>query len=352
MSVRRGLRAAPFALMLALLGVALFGAAVVAVAVGAIDIPLGRAARIVLLGLIGSPTGVDQAEPDALIIWAVRAPRVIVAALVGAGLAVAGVQMQGLFQNPMASPDVVATSTGAALGAVLSIVWGLAQQSTLWLPAFSFVGALVSLATVYTLTTRRGRTPIAMLLLSGVALNALLGAIMAFLVTLHWVRYEVAQEVLFWLQGGLSNRTWTHVWMAAPLIVVGLGISLVFARDLDLFLTGEETAASLGVETERVKRGVLVVAALLTGAAVAVSGVVGFVGLIVPHAVRLVVGPSHRRVVPASALAGATFLVVADIAARTLHRPEEIALGVITACCGAPFFLWLLTKYRREVGYL
>jgi iron complex transport system permease protein len=252
----------------------------------------------------------------------------------------------------MASPDVIATSTGGALGAVASIIWGFAQQSMFWLPGFAFVGALVSLFVVYGLTTRRGRTPVAMLLLAGVAINAFLGAIIQFLVTLNFVRYEVAQQVLFWMQGGLDNRTWTHVWMAAPPIVLGLVISFVLARELDLFLSGEDTAASLGVETERVKRGVLVVAALLTGTSVAVSGIVGFVGLIVPHAVRLVVGPSHRRVVPASALVGATFLILADIAARTLHRPEEISLGVITACCGAPFFLWLLARYRREVGYL
>jgi iron complex transport system permease protein len=322
---------------------------VLAVATGAIDIPVGRAARIVALGLFG---GSASGDADALIIWAVRAPRIIVAALVGAALAVAGVQMQGLFQNPMASPDVVATSTGGALGAVLSIVWGLAERSIIWLPAFSFAGALASLVVVYVLTTRRGRTPIAMLLLAGVAINALLGAMMSFVITLNWVRYEVAQEVLFWAQGGLGNRTWAHVWMAAPPVIAGLVLSLVLARDLDLFLSGEETAASLGVETERVKRSVLVLAALLTGTAVAVSGIVGFVGLIVPHAVRLVVGPSHVRVVPASALAGATFLVLADLVARTIHRPEEIALGVITASCGAPFFLWLLSRYRREVGYL
>jgi iron complex transport system permease protein len=351
MTLGARLRAAPFALTLACLSGALAVAIIVGVALGAIDIPLGTAARIVVRGLLGGQ-GDDPADPQALIIWAVRAPRVIVAALVGAALAVAGVQMQGLFQNPMASPDVVATSTGAALGAVASIIWGLAQRSIVWLPAFAFLGALVSLTVVYVLTTRRGRTPVAVLLLSGVAINALLGAMIAFLVTLHFVRYEVAQEVLFWMQGGLDNRTWTHVWMAAPPILAGLAISLVLARDLDLFLSGEDTAASLGVEIERVKRGVLVVAALLTGASVAVSGIVGFVGLIVPHAVRLVVGPSHRRVVPASAIAGATFLIAADIVARTMHRPEEIALGVITASCGAPFFLWLLSRYRREVGYL
>jgi iron complex transport system permease protein len=277
---------------------------------------------------------------------------VIVAALVGAALAVAGAQMQGLFQNPMASPDVIATSSGGALGAVLAIVLGLAQQSMLWLPVFAFGGALASLAAVYALTTRRGRTPIAMLLLSGVAVNALLGALISFVITVHWVRYEVAQEVMFWLLGGLDSRTWTHVWIAAVPILTGLAASSLFARELDLLLTGEETAASLGVEVERVKRVVLCLAALLTGTAVAVSGTIGFVGLIVPHVVRLFVGPSHGLVLAGSALLGAAFLIGADLVARTVHRPEEIGLGIVTACCGAPFFLYLLIRFRREVGYL
>jgi iron complex transport system permease protein len=276
----------------------------------------------------------------------------VVAVLVGAALAVAGAQMQGLFQNPMASPDIIATSAGAALGAVLALVLGVAQQSVLWLPILAFAGALASLFVVYTLTTRGGRTPVAMLLLAGVALSTLLAAITSFLITIHWVRVEVAQEVVFWLLGGLDSRTWTHVWLAGVPIALGLAAALAVARDLDLFLSGEEAAASLGVDVERVKRAVLVIAALLTGAAVAVSGIVGFVGLIVPHAVRLLVGPAHRRVVPMTALVGATFLVLADLVARTALTPHEISLGVVTACCGAPLFLWLLLRYRREVGYL
>src|SRR6266545_2532501 len=223
--------------------------------------------------------------------------------------------MQGLFQNPMASPDVIATSSGAALGAVLAIALGFAQLSLFWLPLWAFAGALVSLVLVYSLTTRGGHTPIAMLLLAGVALNALVGALIAFVVTLHGVRFEVAQEILFWVMGGLDSRLWTHVWICAPCIAVGVVVSLLFARELDLFLAGEETAASLGVDVQRVKRVVLVTAALLTGAAVAVSGVIGFVGLVVPHVVRLLVGPAHRRVIPASGLIGATFLVLTDLLA-------------------------------------
>lgn len=336
--------------VLVILGVALMVAVIVGVAIGSVSIDPRRAARLLLAAATG--TAGEAGDPEATILWVIRLPRVLVAALVGAALAVAGAQMQGIFQNPMASPDVIGTSTGGALGAVVSLVVGLGQASVFWLPAFAFAGALASLGTVYAITTYRGRTPVAMLLLAGVAINALLGAMTSFLVTLTWVRYEVAQEVIFWMLGGLDSRTWVHLWMAAPPLLFGLIAAMVLARDLDLFLSGEETAASLGLDVERAKWRVLAVAALLTGVSVAVSGVIGFVGLIVPHAVRLLVGPAHARVIPASALAGAVFLILADLVARTALRPEEISLGIITAACGAPFFLWLLLRYRREVGSL
>jgi iron complex transport system permease protein len=330
-----------------LLGVSI----VIAIAIGSTHIPAGTVVRVLAAKLLPfAHLPVD--ETDTILIWIVRTPRVLVAALVGAALAIAGAQMQGLFQNPMASPDVIATSSGAAFGAVLTIAFGFAQISLLWLPFGAFVGALASLAIVYALTTRGGRTTIAILLLAGVALNSLIGAMIAFTLTLHSVRFEIAQEILFWVMGGLNSRLWIHVWISAPCIIFGIIVALVFARDLDLFLAGEETAASLGIDVQRVKRVVLVTAALLTSAAVAVSGVIGFVGLIVPHVVRLIVGPAHRRVIPASGLIGATFLVLTDLVARTVHPPEEVALGIITAGIGAPFFLYLLVKQRREVGYL
>jgi iron complex transport system permease protein len=233
---------------------------------------------------------------------------------------------------------------------VLAIVLGLAAAHVAWLPALACLGAALSLAVIYTLTTRRGRTPVAMLLLAGVALNALLSAITALVISLSWVRYEVAQEVIFWLMGGLDDRTWTHVWLATPLVAIGIAAAIALARDLDLFTTGEEAAATLGVDVERAKQRVLAVAALLSGTAVAVCGVIGFVGLIVPHGVRLVVGPSHRRLIPTAAIAGAIFVVAADLVARTALAPIEIRLGIVTGICGAPFFLWLLSRYRREIG--
>jgi iron complex transport system permease protein len=341
-------RRPPFGSVVAMLGAALAVVAIVAIGVGAVSIPPGRVLTL-LASAWSSPWVGPTADPDLVILMAIRVPRVLVAALVGAALAVAGAQMQGLFRNAMAAPDVIATSTGAALGAVLALVLGFAQAHIAWLPLFACVGAAGSLAAIYGLTTRRGRTPVSMLLLAGVALNSLLAAATAFVISLSWVRYEVAQEVIFWLMGGLDDRTWAHVWMAAPPIVVALAVAMVLARDLDLFSTGEDSAVALGLDVERAKVRVLAVAAVLTGTSVAVCGAIGFVGLIVPHAVRLVVGPAHRRLLPASALAGAAFVVAADLTARTALAPIEIRLGIVTGLCGAPFFLWLLARHRREV---
>jgi iron complex transport system permease protein len=347
--MNRGVARPPFAAVLFLLAAGLVVMAVVAIGVGTVTIPPMRVLSL-LAGALDAPWTGSEAEPDMVILMAIRVPRVLVAGLVGAALAVAGAQMQGLFQNPMASPDVIGTSTGGALGAVLAFTLGLAQRHVGWIPALSCLGAALSLAVVYGLTTRRGRTPVALLLLAGVALNALLGSLTAFLITLSWVRYEVAQEVVFWLMGGLDDRTWTHVWLAGPLVAIGLAAAVALSRDLDLFTTGEDSAATLGLDVERAKQRVLAVAALLSGTAVAVCGVISFVGLIVPHGLRLIVGPSHRRLVPAAALAGAIFVIAADLVARTALAPNQIRLGIVTGLCGAPFFLWLLGRYRREVG--
>jgi len=258
--------------------------------------------------------------------------------------------MQGLFRNALASPDIIGGSSGGALGAVLAISSGLAMRSLFYLPIMSFVGSLLALFFVYAIATRHGRTPVSTLLLTGVALNVLIGAINSFLISLQWVRWEVAQEILFWLMGGLDSRTWQHVRMILPCFLIGLTIALVYSRDLDVLLLGEETALAVGTEVERVKRIIITSVALLTGAAVAVSGIISFAGLVVPHIVRLIIGPRHRYLLPASALTGATFLILTDILARTLRPPEEIRLGIITAALGAPFFLYLLLRHHRTIG--
>jgi cobalamin transport system permease protein len=334
-----------FAIVTALL----FVAFIAGIAVGSSPVPAATVARV--LAFHSLPHGwvdvSDIAEPQQIIVWLIRTPRVIVAALVGAGLAVAGAQMQGLFRNPLASPDVIGSSSGGVLGAVLALATGLATRSIFYLPLMSFAGALLTLFMVYAISTRHGRTPVSTLLLTGVAFNALIGAITSFVISLQWVRWEVAQEILFWMMGGLDSRTWKHVWLSLPCILIGLVGAFVYSRDLDVLLLGEETAGAVGAEVEKLKRVILTCAALLTGAAVAVSGLIGFVGLVIPHIVRLIIGPRHRYLLPASALTGAAFLILMDILARTVNRPEEIRLGIVTAILGAPFFLYLLLRHYR-----
>jgi iron complex transport system permease protein len=287
---------------------------------------------------------------DHVIVWLIRIPRVIVAMLVGAGLATAGAILQGLFRNPLAEPSLTGVGPGAALGAVLAFVTGWSLRSPGTLPLLAMAGAVIALAMVYAMATRGGITPMSTLLLAGVATGALIGAVSSLLLSLNIVNWQIAQEIVFWMMGGLESRTWTHVWLSAPFIALGLVVALLKARDLDLFLQGEETAASLGVNVEAAKRLLILSSAILTGASVAVAGMVGFVGLIVPHAVRLVLGPAHRVVLPASAVGGAVFLVLCDLLARTVHPPTEIRLGVVTALCGGPFFLALLLKRYREIS--
>jgi iron complex transport system permease protein len=299
-----------------------------------------------LLG--ANASGLTQA--DVAIVWFIRVPRVIVAAFVGAGLAVAGAIMQGLFRNPLAEPGLVGAGSGAVLGAVIAFVAGWSDHSVIALPLAAIIGALLALILVYGMATRGGITPVATLLLAGIAVASLLSAVSSLLLSLNIVNWQVAQEILFWMLGGLDARTWTHVWLCVPFVLLGIISALSQSRDLDLLQQGEETAASLGVNVEASKRLLTLTAALLTGAAVAVAGMVGFVGLVVPHAVRLIVGPSNRSLIPASAVAGAAFLIACDLIARTVHPPGEIRLGVITALVGGPFFIALLLRRTRQVS--
>ncbi len=335
------------------LTVLLVGGAVAGVAIGSTSVAWDVVLRVIAAKIL--PAGwVDTAslsDADQAIVWLVRAPRVIVAGLVGTALAVAGTQLQGVFRNPLAESSIIGVSQGAAFGAVLAFISGLTSTSTLWLPFAAFVGAFLALFAVYAIASQSGRAPVATLLLAGIALGAMITACSSLLISLTFVDWQVAAEIVFWLMGGLDSRTWTHVLVCAPFVAGGLLVAFWYARDLDLLLLGEETASALGVNVEPVRRAVLVAAALLTAAAVAVSGVVGFVGLVVPHALRLVLGSSHRTLVVASALAGAGFVIVCDLLARTVHPSSEIRLGIITAAFGAPFFLYLLRQRRKEIGY-
>jgi iron complex transport system permease protein len=328
-------------------------AAVAGVVIGSTTLEWSMVLHVLAVKLV--PQGwVDLApisRADEAIVWLIRLPRVIVAGIVGAGLATAGAIMQGLFRNPLAEPSLTGVGPGAVLGAVAVFVTGWGAASVVAVPFAAIASALLALIVVYTIATRGGSTPITTLLLTGIAVGSFLTAMSSLLISTNIVTWQAAQEIVFWMMGGLDSRTWAHVGISAPFVLVGLGAAMFQARTLDLLLLGEEAAVSLGVDVEPAKRLLIATSAILTGASVAVAGLVGFVGLIVPHAVRLLLGPGHRTLLPASAVAGAAFVILCDLAARTARPPAEIRLGVVTAMCGAPLFLMLMMRRFREVQH-
>ena len=279
------------------------------------------------------------------IVMQVRLPRILLAGLVGFSLSAAGTVMQGFFRNPMADPSIIGVSSGAALGATVFIVAPLALPFGLGLRGAAFAGALLAAFAVYVIATENGRTPVATLLLAGVAVQTFLGAMISYL---QLQAGESLRQVVAWLMGHLQGSTWSEVQATLLVVPILFVVLLAYSRDLNVLLLGEEDAKGLGIEVERTKRILLAASSVITAAGVAVAGIIGFVGLIVPHMLRLVVGPDHRVLLPASALAGAAFLVVADTVARA--GATEIPVGIVTAAVGAPFFLYLLRK--REVHEL
>lgn len=282
------------------------------------------------------------------VLWAIRLPRIVMAGLVGMGLALAGAVLQGVFRNPLAEPGLIGVSSGAALGAVVAIIAGFTVLGPLSLPVAAFAGGAVATLAVYRFAHYGGRTEVVTLILAGIALNAISGAATGLVISVANERQ--LRTVVFWTLGSLSSATWTSVLAILPFMVVGAVILPRYGRTLNLLVLGEREARHLGVNTERSRMVLIGLAALVTGAAVAVSGIISFVGLVVPHMVRLLAGPDHRALVPASALAGASLLIFADLFARTVALPLELPLGVVTALVGGPFFLWLLHRTRREHG--
>jgi len=347
-SPRRGPRwaAARFTALLVLLASALVMATLLAVSLGAVRVPLSDTWRIVVSHLVpGSVTGGFTAIEDR-IVWDFRMPRALLAIFVGAGLAIVGAVLQAVVRNPLADPFLLGVSSGASLGAVLVLVLGAQAVGGLGLSAAAFLGSLVALGVVYLLAQRSGRITAARLLLSGVAVAYLFQALFSFVLQ-RAQSGQVAQQVLFWLLGSLAGARWDVLPIPAVVLGVGLVVLLVQWRPLNALLAGEETATSLGINVTRFRGGLFVLTSLLVGCLVAVSGAIAFVGLIVPHVARLLVGSDHRRVLPVAALAGAAFLQLVDIAARTLDAPQELPLSIVTAIFGVPFFLWLLR--RRSV---
>ena len=292
-------------------------------------------------------------QPSAeTILFQIRLPRVIAAALVGSALASAGVLFQGLLRNPMADPYIIGTSAGAAFGATIAMMLpiSLAFLSFGLVPIAAFFGALGAVLLVYNLARVGGKTPVVSMLLAGFAVSAMLTAVMFFLVTLSG-QTGLLQSIYSFLMGSISVSGWNKIIVVAPLVIGGIIAARFLAFRLNAFALGEEGAAYLGIDVERDKLLVLALGSLLTAAAVSISGLVGFVGLVVPHAMRLVLGPDHRLLLPAAALFGGAFLVLADLLARTMLAPREIPLGILTAFIGAPFFIYLLRRTRREYAF-
>jgi iron complex transport system permease protein len=311
---------------------------------GAEDISWAEMARILLHALTEGPAGIEAAGPAGVILLDVRLPRILLGFMVGGSLAAVGVGLQALLRNPLADPYVLGISSGAALGAAVAVLLGI---GTSWLavsalPLCAFVGALAAILIVYRIAVTYGRLPVHTLLLAGVVLNAIFSALIMFVTSI--MDPNRSYGMMFWLMGTLTAPRYPVILALAAYLALGTLFLFRQARALDLLTLGEETALSLGVEVEAVKRTVFFTAALLTGAVVSVSGMIGFVGMVVPHAARLLVGADHRLLLPVAALVGGTALMAADTAARTMLAPGEIPVGVVTALAGGPVFMYLLTR--------
>ncbi|OCW56964.1 FecCD family ABC transporter permease [Hoeflea olei] len=342
-----GDRSARARLALGLLCVLLMLTMGLSLQVGAFDAPTLR----VLMASVGLNDGEGLQAVDRIVITSIRLPRVIMGAMVGASLAVSGAVMQGLFRNPLADPGIVGVSAGASLGAVAVIVLGgtlLSSFASLAganaLPFAAFLGGLASTYILYSIATREGRTSVATMLLAGIALGAFALAITGLMI---FIADDLQlRQISFWGLGSLAGATWEKVVSILPIILPALVASFYLARGLNALAFGEAAAVHMGISLQSVKNTAIFAIAAATGASVAVSGGIGFVGIIVPHVLRLMIGPDHRYLLPASALLGASFLLLADCVSRSIVPPAELPIGIVTAAIGAPFFLWILLRRR------
>jgi iron complex transport system permease protein len=331
----------------------LIGISLVATTIGAAGIPLPRLAAA--LGF-----NIGHADPamlsrDQLVLWSIRIPRIAVAGMIGGLLALAGAIMQGLFRNPLADPALVGVSSGGAFAAAAAIVisdsaWGanLKFMQIELLPIAAFVGSLITTIVLYKIASREGRTSVAIFLLAGLAIAAIANAGIGLLVFVADDRQ--LRDITFWLLGSLSGATWPKASMLAPAVIVAFVAIPFIARGLDVLVLGEAEAFHTGIDVERLKKISIVLISAMTGVAVSICGVVGFVGIVVPHLLRITIGPGHRLLLPASTCLGAILLIGADTFARVLAAPAEVPIGILTAALGAPFFLFILLRQRALIG--
>jgi iron complex transport system permease protein len=324
-----------------------------AISIGPVQIPILDTIKILFHKISVFHTNVSWQPTDEAILFQIRLPRVLAGVLVGSALSTAGVLFQGLLRNPMADPYVIGTAAGAAFGTTIAMLFpvSMISYSFGFIPAAAFIGALGAVLLVYWLARFGGKTPIVSMLLAGFVVSSFLVAIIMLLLSISNNLGTRLQEVFAFLMGGISVIYWQEIWVIAPIVIAGIAAAYFFATHLNAFSLGEDGAAYLGINVEREKFLILGIGSLLTACAVSLAGLIGFVGLIIPHAMRLLLGPDHKYLLPSSAAAGAIFLVIADLLARTILGPAELPVGVLTALIGAPFFIYLLRRSRREYAF-
>lgn len=321
-----------------------FGSLLLATMYGGVTIPFKETVKVLLSLLPFIQFDYDPMYETILV--QIRFARVIVAGLIGAALAVSGVVMQSVFRNPMADPGIIGVSSGGAFGGVIAIYFGFAAIHAIFVPLLGFVMALITLIVVYAISTSHGKTSMMTLLLTGIAISSFLSSCTSLLISFS--NAGVMQQIVQWLMGNLNGRDWGDVKILVVPILLSIILFLYYANDLDIFLLGEEQAQNMGISVQRTRNTLLIVASLVTGISVAMTGAIGFVGLIVPHMIRMIIGPTHRFLLLASALGGASFLIIADLISRLVIRPAEIQIGIVTAFFGAPFFIYLILKHKKQ----
>ncbi len=341
--------------VIVLLVLVLAGVVIIAMSVGSADISVADSFRIVLSRVPGVKKLIDAerfSEPELTVIWSVRLPRIFVALFVGGILSVVGAAFQTIFRNPLADPHILGISSGAALGATIAML--TPAVSGIAIPflglgstgVFAFGGALITVFLVYQVARIGGRYSTVNVLLTGTAISTLFSSLISLLMTFH---HDQIGKVYMWTMGSFNSASWARMRFVLPFAVVGLIVLWLCAQKLNILLLGEEDAECLGINTKRLRNGVIVLSSILVAAAVSVSGIIGFVGLMIPHCVRMVCGADLRKIIPYGFFVGAAFLIACDTLARTIAAPTEIPVGIITAICGAPYFIYLVWRQFRRV---
>jgi iron complex transport system permease protein len=325
--------------------------AIVATSMGSANITPSKVLTAVLKSLpfVGHYIEGNVSSTHFLIIFKVRMPRIVMASLVGMGLSVVGASFQSLFKNPMADPYVLGISSGAALGAALAIVIKLpsAIASLGITTIFAFIGAAATTVLVYSIAQVRGKVTTTNLLLAGSAISFLMSAMISIIMIFN---QEEINKIVFWMMGSFNASSWKNIYIVAPIVIIGTVIIFIFYNDFNLMLTGDDTAKTLGVDTEKLKRLIIIISSLIMAVCVSFSGIIGFVGFLVPHMIRIIFGPNNKALIPFSALGGALFLLFADTVARTIASPAELPVGAVTSLIGSPFFIYLLIKMKKRSG--